>query len=73
MSVATQLVEMKLPEDKVLEKLNKVSTAKRQASMVSKLRIVHRIDPNITSQELFDKKFGQREKLNKAKAARKHS
>jgi ATP-dependent RNA helicase DDX49/DBP8 len=33
--VATQLMEMELPEDKVLEKLNKVSTAKRQAYMVS--------------------------------------
>jgi ATP-dependent RNA helicase DDX49/DBP8 len=33
--VATQLVEMEVPEDKVLEKLNKVSTAKRQAFMVS--------------------------------------
>ena len=73
MSVATQLVEMKLPEDKVLEKLNKVSTAKRQASMVSKLRTVHRVGPHIGSQELFDKKFGQREKINKAKAARNHS
>jgi hypothetical protein len=73
MSVATQLVEMKLPEDRVLEKLNKVSTAKRQASMVSKLRTVHRIDLNIASQELFDTKFGQREKINKAKAARKRS
>jgi ATP-dependent RNA helicase DDX49/DBP8 len=36
-SVATRLVEMELPEDKVLENLNKVSTAKRQAYMVSKL------------------------------------
>lgn len=35
MLVATRLVEMDLPEDKVLEKLNKVSTAKRQAYMVS--------------------------------------
>jgi ATP-dependent RNA helicase DDX49/DBP8 len=53
--IATRLAEMNLPEDKVLEKLNKVSTAKRQAYM-----------------ELFDTKFGQREKINKAKAARKH-
>lgn len=37
LSVATQLVEMELPEDKVLDKLNKVSTAKRQAYMVSEL------------------------------------
>jgi hypothetical protein len=73
MSVATQLVEMRLPEDKVLEKLNKVSAAKRQAYMVSKLRTANRIDPNIASQELFDTKFGQREKINKAKAARKRS
>jgi hypothetical protein len=35
MSTATRLVEMELAEDKVLEKLNKVSTAKRQAYMVS--------------------------------------
>jgi ATP-dependent RNA helicase DDX49/DBP8 len=39
-SVATRLVEMELPEDKVLENLNKVSTAKRQAYMVSELRTV---------------------------------
>jgi hypothetical protein len=49
MSVATQLVEMKLPEDRVLEKLNKVSTAKRQASMVSKMQTIHRMDLNIAS------------------------
>jgi hypothetical protein len=30
---------MELPEDNVLEKLNKVSTAKRQAYMVSELRM----------------------------------
>jgi ATP-dependent RNA helicase DDX49/DBP8 len=72
MALATQLVEMNLPEDKVLEKLNKVSTAKRQAYMVSKLRTVNRMDPKIVLQELFDTKFGQREKINKAKAARKH-
>lgn len=39
MLVATRLVEMELPEDNVLEKLNKVSTAKRQAYMVSELRM----------------------------------
>jgi ATP-dependent RNA helicase DDX49/DBP8 len=39
MSAATRLVEMELPEDKVLERLNKVSTAKRQAYMVSEPRI----------------------------------
>ena len=35
MWIATRLVEMELAENKVLEKLNKVSTAKRQAYMVS--------------------------------------
>jgi ATP-dependent RNA helicase DDX49/DBP8 len=75
MSVATRLVEMDLPEDKVLEKLNKVSTAKRQAYMVSKQWTGKDVEPNIDSQELFDTKFGQREKINKAKAkaTRKHS
>ena len=72
MLVATRLVEMDLPEDKVLENLNKVSTAKRQAYMVSK-RLTSCVESNIASQELFDAKFGQREKINKAKAARKHS
>jgi ATP-dependent RNA helicase DDX49/DBP8 len=73
MLVATRLVEMDLPEGKVLEKLNKVSTAKRQAYMVSKHRIVYtESNIDIASQELFDTKFGQREKINKAKAARKH-
>jgi hypothetical protein len=38
-SAATRLVEMELPEDKLLENLNKVSTARRQAYMVSELRI----------------------------------
>ncbi|KAI0306893.1 DEAD-domain-containing protein [Multifurca ochricompacta] len=51
--IATRLVEMELPENKVLEKLNTVSTAKRQAYM-----------------ELHDTKFGQREKINKTKAAK---
>jgi ATP-dependent RNA helicase DDX49/DBP8 len=72
MLVATRLVEMDLPEDRVLENLNKVSTAKRQAYMVSK-RVTSSIESNVASQELFDTKFGQREKINKTKAARKHS
>jgi hypothetical protein len=63
---------MDLPEDKVLENLNKVSTAKRQAYMVSK-QLTSSMESNIASQELFDTKFGQRERINKAKAARKHS
>lgn len=54
--IATRLVEMELPEEKVLERLNKVSTAKRQAYM-----------------ELHDAKFGQRERINKTKAAKRRS
>lgn len=54
--IATRLVEMELPEDKVLEGLNKVSTAKREAYM-----------------ELHDTKFGQRERINKTKAAKRWS
>lgn len=34
MPTETKLIEMELPEEKVLERLNKVSTAKRQAYMV---------------------------------------
>ncbi|KAF8270969.1 DEAD-domain-containing protein [Lactarius quietus] len=54
--IATQLVEMELPEEQVLEMLNKVSTAKRQAYM-----------------ELHDTKFGQRERINKTKEAKRRS
>lgn len=46
MLVATRLVEMDLPEDKVLENLNRVSTAKRQAYMVSK-RLTSSMESNI--------------------------
>ena len=69
--VATQLLEINLPEDKVLEKLNKVSTAKRQAYMVSvPLPDMHR-GPNIAAQELYDTKFGKREKINKVKTGQR--
>lgn len=37
----TKLVEMTLPESKVLEKLNAVSTAKRLANMVSRDERAH--------------------------------
>jgi len=36
--INTQLTEMTLPEEKVLEKLNAVSTAKRIANMVRRVR-----------------------------------
>lgn len=73
MLVATRLVEMELPEEKVLEKLNKVSTAKREAYMVSEPRIYDSNVFNIALQELHDTKFGQRERINKAKAAKRRS
>ncbi|KAG5639005.1 hypothetical protein H0H81_007913 [Sphagnurus paluster] len=50
--VETKLTEMTLPESKVLEKLNKVSTAKRVARM---------------RQELHDSEFGKREEIQRAK------
>ena len=70
-SVATRLEEMELPEDKVLEKLNKVSTAKRQAYMVSEpCGLVTSKPLTSVTQELHDTKFGQRENINKTKAAK---
>ncbi|KAI9447741.1 DEAD-domain-containing protein [Lactarius indigo] len=71
--IATRLVEMELPEDKVLERLNKVSTAKRQAYMVSELRIYDWNGSDVALKELHDTKFGQRERINKTKAAKRRS
>ncbi|KAH9002414.1 P-loop containing nucleoside triphosphate hydrolase protein [Lactarius hatsudake] len=71
--IATRLVEMELPEDKVLERLNKVSTAKREAYMVSELRIYDWNGFDVAVQELHDTKFGQRERINKTKAAKRRS
>ena len=73
MSAATRLVEMELPEDKVLERLNMVSTAKRQAYMVSELRTYDWNGFDVAIQELHDTKFGQRERVNKTKAAKRRS
>ncbi|KAG5646588.1 hypothetical protein DXG03_002892 [Asterophora parasitica] len=53
--VETKLVEMTLPEAKVLERLNKVSTAKRVAKMVG------------DRDELHDSDFGKREEIHKLK------
>jgi ATP-dependent RNA helicase DDX49/DBP8 len=64
---------MELPEEKVLEKLNKVSTAKRQAYMVSWLHIYDLNEFDVALQELHDTKFGQREQINKTKAAKRRS
>jgi ATP-dependent RNA helicase DDX49/DBP8 len=63
----TKLTEMTLPENKVLEKLNAVSTAKRLANMVRPWgdNIVHNI--HSPEQELHDSDFGKREKIHKMK------
>ena len=69
-----KLTEMVLPEEKVLEKLNAVSTAKRLANMV---RSLYRIrSPPLTSlrvvvQELHDSDFGKREEIHKIKRAKR--
>ena len=73
MSAATRLVEMELPEEKVLEGLNKVSTAKRQAYMVSEPWVYDSKVFDVAVQELHDTKFGQRERINKTKAAKRLS
>ena len=59
MLVATRLVELDLPEDKVLEKLNKVSTAKRQAYMVSKQRTGSYIEPNMPHRSYSTQSLGK--------------
>jgi hypothetical protein len=58
---------MKLPEERVLERLNKFSTAKRQ---VTGLRIY---DSDEFDVALHDTKFGQRERINKTRAAKRRS
>ena len=56
-----------MPEDRVLEKLNTVSTAKRLANMVcSSVLIKYGIAENAV-QELSDSNFGKREEIHKIK------
>ncbi len=50
---------MDLPEDNVLEKLNKVSTAKRQAYMVSKQRTGSYIEPNMLHRSYSTQSLGK--------------
>lgn len=57
---------MTLPEDKVLEKLNAVSTAKRLAHMVCS-SINKKFVILIWFQELHDSGFGKREEIHKIK------
>ena len=61
---------MVLPEEKVLEKLNAVSTAKRLANMVR--MFVFAGVTNLTClQELHDSNFGKREEIHKQKLAKR--
>lgn len=65
----TKLDEMTLSEEKVLEKLNTVSTAKRLANMVFvSIGIVTPL--LIIFQELHDSDFGKRERIHKMKKAK---
>ena len=63
---------MELPEEKVLEKLNAVSTAKRLANMV---RVMYRAGTwgggliAVSMQELHDSEFGKREEVHRTKKA----
>ena len=70
--VDTKLEEMQMPESKVLEHLNAVSTARRLANMVRSayndafVRLL-----TLSSQELHDSDFGKREEIHKIKAAKR--
>lgn len=63
---------MSLPEAKVLENLNTVSTAKRLANMV-RLPFSCFVWPDclIVFQELHDSDFGKREEIHRAKRAKR--
>lgn len=61
---------MSLPETKVLEKLNVVSTAKRLANMVSPTSAIN-VDETDQVQELHDSDFGKREEIHKIKNAKR--
>jgi len=58
--------EMRICEEKVLGKLNAVSTAKRLASMV-RLESVCREPCFYVGQELHDSNFGKREEIHRMK------
>lgn len=66
-----------MPEAKVLENLNAVSTAKRLATMVRTtlachlLLIAHLCVFRSTTQELHDSQFGKREEIHRIKGAKR--
>jgi len=81
--IGVELVEMELPEETVLEKMNAVSLARRMATMVSRaflspacaifitLLLLLLFGINADRQEMHDSGFGERQATNKAKAVKR--
>jgi ATP-dependent RNA helicase DDX49/DBP8 len=82
--IGVELVEMELPEETVLEKMNQVSLARRMATMVSLTSSFSPFSPprssyscssssqnNADKQEMHDSGFGERQATNKAKAVKR--
>lgn len=68
--INVEMVEHSMNEERVLEKLNAVMTAKRVASMVSKLNLATRCSAltMLLLQQMHDSHFGERDERNKRKA-----
>lgn len=81
--IGVELVEMELPEETVLEKMNAVSLARRMATMVSRAFLSPACATILTlplllffgikadRQEMHDSGFGERQATNKAKAVKR--
>lgn len=69
--IGVEMVEMELPEETVLEKMNAVSLARRMATMVSHLFFSHKERVLADGQEMHDSGFGERQATNKAKAIKR--
>jgi ATP-dependent RNA helicase DDX49/DBP8 len=68
--IGVSMTEMELPEEEVLEALNAVSLARRMATMVSPVTIAND-EEALTSEEMHDSGFGERQATNKAKAIKR--
>jgi len=64
--IGVKLVELEMPEETVLEELNRVSLARRMATMVS-----DSLRARSDRQEMHDSGFGERQATNKAKAIKR--
>ena len=64
---------MSLPESKVLETLNKVSTAQRIARLVGSLFYSKQNMTDNGLQDLQDSDFGKREEIRRTKEARRNA